>query len=61
MGIFDLLQAYRTGQPIPCSLLHPRWWLDGPVIKIGSWTPIYGEEQALVLSPKGNNIGGAAL
>jgi len=56
-----LLQAYRTGQPIPRSLLHPRWWLDGPVIKTGKWIPIYGQEQTLVLSPKENDLAGAAL
>jgi hypothetical protein len=56
-----LLQAYRTGQPIPRSLLHPRWWLDGPVIKTGKWTPIYGQERTLVLSPKGNGLADAAL
>jgi hypothetical protein len=31
------------------------------MIKISKWIPIYGEEQALVLSPKGNDIAGAAL
>jgi hypothetical protein len=31
-----LLEAYQTGQPLPRSLLHPRWWLDGPAIKIGA-------------------------
>jgi hypothetical protein len=28
------------------------------VIKIGKWISVYGEEQAFVLSPKGNDIAG---
>jgi hypothetical protein len=31
------------------------------VIRTGKWIPIYGQEQALVLSPKGNDLAGAAL
>src|SRR3989440_2119574 len=56
-----LLQAYRTGQPIPRSLLHPRWWLDGLIIQMGKWVPIYGQQQTLLLSPKGKDIADAAL
>jgi hypothetical protein len=56
-----LLPAYQTGQPLPRSLLHPRWWLDRPIIKIGVWQPSYGPQQQLILSPKRNNIAEAAL
>jgi hypothetical protein len=56
-----LLQAYHTGQPIPRSLLHPRWWLDGPAIQTGKWVPIYGQQQTLLLSPKGKGMADAAL
>src|SRR6185437_13801253 len=34
-----LYQIYLTGDPIPRSFLHPRWWLDGPPICVSSWTP----------------------
>jgi hypothetical protein len=27
-----LLHAAQSGQPIPRSLFHPRWWLNGPPI-----------------------------
>jgi hypothetical protein len=50
-----LLQAYQTGQILPRSILHPRWWLDGPEIKIGKWSPSYAPQQELVLSPKRND------
>jgi hypothetical protein len=56
-----LLQAYRTGQPLPRSLLHPRWWLDGPAITAVDWQPTYGHEQQLVLLPKGKDIASAAV
>jgi hypothetical protein len=56
-----LLQAYQTGQPFPRSLLHPRWWLDGPEIKIGKWSPSYAPYQELVLSPKKSDIAEVTL
>jgi hypothetical protein len=56
-----LLQAYQTGQPLPRSLLHPRWWLDGPAITAVNWQPSYGHEQQLMLSPKGKDIASAAV
>jgi len=60
-GKHHLLQAYQTGQILPRSLLHPRWWLDGPEIKIGKWSPSYAPQQELVLSPKRNDIAEVAL
>ena len=36
-----LRRAYDEGTPIPRSLIHPRWWLRGPVIKNSSWNPSY--------------------
>jgi hypothetical protein len=35
------LYAYQASDPIPRSLLHPRWWLKGPVIHSTSWVPAY--------------------
>jgi hypothetical protein len=56
-----LLRAYQTGQPLPQSLLHPRWWLDGPAITAVDWQPTHGHEQQLVLSPKGKEIASVAV
>ena len=28
-----LLRGYYSGEPLPRSLLHPRWWLQGPSIR----------------------------
>lgn len=39
---YYLLQAYRIGQPIPRSLLHPRQQLDRPVIRTNKQISIYG-------------------
>ena len=30
-----LYRIVQNGQPIPRSLLHPRWWLGGPVVSVG--------------------------
>ena len=38
-----LRRAYLTGEPIPRSLLHPRWWLNGPQIRFTNWLPKYDE------------------
>jgi len=37
-----LRRAYDEGAPIPRSLIHPRWWLRGPVIQDPTWSPYYG-------------------
>ena len=34
-----LYNYYLTGQAIPRSLCHPRWWLNGGPIQIASWAP----------------------
>jgi hypothetical protein len=34
-----LLRAWRTNEPLPRSLFHPRWWIRGPPITIGGWKP----------------------
>jgi MULE transposase domain len=34
-----LQDIYRNGQPIPRSLIHPRWWINGPVIQYTDWRP----------------------
>ena len=36
----DLQRAYDTGYPIPKSMVHPRWWLDGQVEANSDWEPI---------------------
>jgi len=60
-----LLRVAQRGSPIPRSLLHPRWWLNGPVIRRGyegeqSWKPQYmeeiEEELTLVISPRRKDV-----
>jgi hypothetical protein len=40
-----ILRAYQIGDPIPQSLLHPRWWLNGPLICRTNWKPEYPYEE----------------
>ena len=40
-----LLRGYYSGEPLPRSLLHPRWWLQGPSIRFTNWHPKYPEEE----------------
>jgi hypothetical protein len=51
-----LLRACLSGEPIPKSLVHPRWWLKGPTIRQSTWAPSYAVEQGLVLSPRRKDI-----
>src|SRR2546423_42876 len=39
-----LLRGFLFGEPIPKSLLHPRWWLHGPTICYSGWEPSYPQE-----------------
>lgn len=39
-----LLRCFRSGEPIPRSLLHPRWWLQGPAIRSTNWKPQYPQD-----------------
>jgi hypothetical protein len=34
-----LKRACLAGMPIPKSLVHPRWWLKGPVVHHTDWQP----------------------
>src|SRR5437764_1047237 len=43
-----LLRAYRVGMAIPKSLVHPRWWLNGPVVHQLDWQPRYPDEEPVV-------------
>ena len=51
-----LFRARQTGEPLPKSLVHPRWWLKGPTIRHGPWVPFYGQEQPNVLPPRRRDI-----
>jgi hypothetical protein len=31
----------QDGAPIPRSLIHPRWWIYGPLIQFNAWIPLY--------------------
>jgi MULE transposase domain len=52
----------QKGIQIPRSLLHPRWWLGGPVVRRGTWgekawRPLYAEEDnSLPISPKRKDV-----
>ncbi|KAJ9654628.1 hypothetical protein H2198_006374 [Neophaeococcomyces mojaviensis] len=37
----DLEIAYKTGIPIPKSLIHPRWWIEGHTPTTRDWQPSY--------------------
>ena len=41
---YYLRRIYLSGQPIPKSLVHPRWWIHGPTIRYTNWQPTYPEE-----------------
>jgi hypothetical protein len=46
-----LLEAAQTGQPIPKTLFHPWWWLNGPPIvkTFIPWKPYYAQVYSLQL------------
>ena len=46
-----LKRIYYTGQPIPKSLIHPRYWLQGPVIRHINWQPVYPKEEIAYEDP----------
>jgi hypothetical protein len=59
-----LLRACLTGTPIPRSLFHPRWWLNGPPISktFTPWKPQYGDSAAgLHTSQRLNDITATGL
>jgi hypothetical protein len=41
-----LHRVYLSGQPIARSLLYPRWWIRGPIVRY-KWKPVYPEEEAI--------------
>jgi hypothetical protein len=49
-------QACLDGIPIPLSLFHPRWWLNGPPITNDSWNPSYNVLPLDYTSPNRNDI-----
>lgn len=44
--------------PIPRSLFHPRWGLDGPPISKAflPWKPLYGSPRASQPQPRSNEL-----
>ena len=48
-----LIRACATGTPIPRSLFHPRWWLNGPAIlrALSPWKPQYGSSAHELFAP----------
>jgi hypothetical protein len=39
-----LKRAFDTGKPNPRSLVHARYWLQGPTIHVREWQPRYAED-----------------
>ena len=50
-----LQDVYRNGQPIPRSLIHPRWWINSPVIQYTNWRPTINI-MTLPISPPRNQV-----
>ena len=50
-----LQEVYRSGQPIPRSLCHPRWWIFGPAIQFSNWQPSF-YITTLPISPPRNQV-----
>jgi len=48
-----LALPFQDGSPIPRSLIHPRWWINGEPIQITKWVPLY-RTFALPISPPRN-------
>ena len=47
-----LYRYYASGEPLPRSLCHPRWWLDrGPITQL-NWEPYDAAEPLMNLSSK---------
>jgi hypothetical protein len=53
-----LLHACKAGLPIPRSLFHPRWWLDGPPISktFLPWKPYYSAPRENYVLQQSNDI-----
>jgi hypothetical protein len=51
-----LLRAFLENSPLPKTLLHPRWWLNGPPIPPINWAPFY-PVQAAVAMPQLEQLG----
>ena len=45
-----LASPCQDGAPIPRSMIHPRWWLNGEPIQITRWAPLY-HTYTLPMSP----------
>jgi hypothetical protein len=43
-----LLRACQVGMAIPKSLVHPRWWLNGPIVHQLDWQPRYPDEEPVI-------------
>ena len=59
-----LLHACATGIPIPKSLFHPRWWLNGPPISkaLTPWKPQYSTSvNAFATSQRLNDLTATGL
>jgi hypothetical protein len=54
-----LLRAAQSGEALPRILLHPRWWLHGPVVQQLDWQPQYRQSHIIVVSPPRRSLTGS--
>jgi len=54
-----LQEIYRNGLPIPRSLVHQRWWINGPIIQRTDWRPTIST-MTLPISPPRNQVTASA-
>jgi hypothetical protein len=50
--IHHLYPFWLSGQPIPRSLCHPRWWVNGPPIIDRFWAPSTGSHLVIRAEPQ---------
>jgi hypothetical protein len=46
-----LERSYDEKIPIPLTLIHPRWWYDGPIEERASWQPRYIQDTSSQPTP----------
>jgi hypothetical protein len=46
-----LKKAYLEDLPLPKTLIHPRWWLNGPTIYETNWLPFYPALEPSLVAP----------
>ena len=55
--VHNLEHAYNLGILIPKSIVHPRYWLQGPICMDSDWRPTYDAYDRLIDSVQKREIG----